>query len=106
MDPSRHIMSFAEYAAVHHTVPYVVDVSRGSSRLVLFGTYHSSDPAQPMFDQIDTIFAELAPTFALHEGTPPHAEMDREIAIRRHGESGLVRHLAQRGGIETMSMDI
>jgi hypothetical protein len=106
MPPSRHILSFAEYAARRHAVPYVVDVARGASRLLLFGGRHSSDPADPMFDQIEAAFSTLAPAFALHEGTPPQVEPEREIAIRRHGEAGLVRHLAARAGIDTASMDI
>jgi len=105
MPPSRHILSFAEYAAIRHSTPYVVDVRRGG-RLLLFGARHSSDPADPMFDQIEAAFSELSPAFALHEGTPPAVEADREIAIRRHGEAGLVRHLAARAGIDTASMDI
>jgi hypothetical protein len=73
---------------------------------VLFGVRHSSDPADPMFDQIEAAFADLAPAFALHEGTPPAIEPDRGIAIRRHCETGLVRYLAARAGIGTASMDI
>jgi hypothetical protein len=106
MTTARHILSFAEYAALRHATPYVVDVRRGRSRLLLFGTQHSSDPQHPMFAQIEAAFADLAPAFALHEGTPPAIERAREIAIRRHGEAGLVRHLAARAGIATASMDI
>ena len=106
MSPSGHILSFAEYAAIRHATPYVVDVARGGSRLLLFGGQHSSDPANPMFAQIETAFVTLSPAFALHEGTPPQVEAERELAIRRHGEAGLVRHLAARAGIETASMDI
>lgn len=106
MPPSRHILSFAEYAASRHATPYVVDVTRGGARLVLFGGLHSSDPAHPTFDRIEATFSAFAPAFALHEGTPPQIETDREIAIRRHGESGLVRYLAARAGIDTASMDI
>jgi hypothetical protein len=102
----RHILSFAEYAAIRHPTPYSVDVARDGSRLVLIGVQHSSDPAHPMFDQIEAAFAHLAPTFVLHEGTPPQVEPERVIAIRRHGEAGLVRHLAARAGIDTASMDI
>jgi hypothetical protein len=106
MPPSRRIMTFPEYAAIRHATPYVVDARRNGARLLLFGGWHSSDPALPMFDQIATAFAQLAPELALHEGTPPHPEPDREIAIRRHGEAGLVTHLAARAGIATASMDI
>lgn len=103
---SRHILSFAEYGALRHPTPYVVDVESRKSRLLLFGGRHCSDPADPMFDRIESAFAELQPAFALHEGTPPAVEADREIAIRRHCETGLVRYLAARAGIATASMDI
>jgi hypothetical protein len=106
MPPSSHIMTFAEYAAIRHATPYIVDVRRHERRLLLFGAQHSSDPTASMFDQIESAFTALAPAFALHEGTPPAVEAEREIAIRRHGEAGLVRHLAARVGIETASMDI
>ena len=106
MLPSRHILSFAEYAAIRHPVPYVVDVARDGARLVLLGAHHTSDPADPIFGTIETVFARLSPAFALHEGTPPAVESVREIAIRRHGEAGLVRYLAARAEIDTASMDI
>jgi hypothetical protein len=106
MSPARHILSFSQYAALRHATPYVVDVTRGGSRLLLFGGRHSSDPADPMFDQLEAAFVALAPACALIEGTRPDIETDREVAIRRHGEAGLVRHLAARAGIDTASMDI
>src|SRR5512143_2902355 len=106
MTSARHILSFAAYAAIRHPTPYVVDIATDSRRLVLFGGRHSSDPADPMFGQIAAAFVALAPAFALHEGTPPAVEPEREIAIRRHGEAGLVRHLATQTGIGTASMDI
>jgi hypothetical protein len=100
------ILTFDEYAAIRHPTPYVVDVRRDGARLLLFGGTHSSDPALPMFDQIERAFTKLSPAYALHEGTPPHPEPDRETAIRRHGEAGLITHLAARAGIPTASMDI
>lgn len=106
MTLESRILSFSEYAARRHSSPYIVAVGRGGSRLILFGVRHSSDPADPMFDGIEKSFAELRPSFALHEGTPPAVEPEREIAIRRHCETGLVRYLAARAGIATASMDI
>jgi len=106
MPPSDKILSFDEYAALRHPTPYIIDLTRDRSRLLLFGGRHTSDPADPMFDQIEAAFVALTPKFALHEGTPPQVEPDREVAIRRHGEAGLVRHLSARAGIETASMDM
>jgi len=106
MPPSPSILSFAEYAAIRHATPYVVDVARRGSRLLLFGGRHTSDPADPMFDAIEAAFVELSPAFALLEGTRPDVETDREVAIRKYGEAGLVRHLAARAGIDAESMDV
>lgn len=100
------ILSFAEYAAVRHETPYEVAIARGAAQLLVIGVRHSSDPAEPMFDRIEAAFTALGPSWALHEGTPPYVEGDRERAIRKHGEAGLVRHLAARAGIETASLDI
>jgi hypothetical protein len=103
----RHlILSFDAYAALRHPTPYIVELTHADRHLLLFGGPHTTDPAHPTFDHIETAFVRFAPSLALHEGTPPAVEPLREIAIRRHGESGLVRHLAARAGIETASMDI
>jgi hypothetical protein len=104
--PASYILSFAEYGRVQHAVPYVVEVQRGRSHLMLFGGLHSSDPAQPMFGQIESAFRRFQPTYVLHEGTPPYPEPEREIAIRRHGEAGLLCHLALHAGVETASLDL
>jgi hypothetical protein len=106
MPPSRYILTFDQYAAIRHATPYRVDVTRSGTRLLLLGVRHSTDPADQVFDEIEAAFVDFAPTLALHEGTPPAVEPRRELAIRRHGESGLIRHLAARSGIETESMDI
>lgn len=103
----RHlILGFDAYAARPHPTPYVVEVARADRHLLLFGGPHTTEPSHPTFAQIEAAFTRFAPDFAMHEGTPPAIESLREIAIRRHGESGLVRHLAARAGIPTASMDI
>src|SRR5437762_12352654 len=100
MPPSRHILSFAEYAAIRHPTPYVVEVARDGTRLLPFGGRHSSQPADPIFDQIEAAFAKLSPAFASHEGTPPAVELDRETAINGHGEAAPVRQLGASPGLE------
>ncbi len=106
MSYSDKILTFAEYSTLRHESPYLVSLKRGQRRLLLFGVRHSSEPSDPMFDQIERAFAAVSPQFAMHEGTRPAIEPLREIAIRRHGEAGLIRHLAAKAGIETDSMDI
>lgn len=106
MSSPERILTYAQYAAIRHPTPYLVDVGGAGCRLLLFGVRHSSDPRNSTFDQIEAAFNALSAEFALHEGTAPAVEADREIAIRRHGEAGLLCHLAARTGIATASMDI
>ncbi len=105
-DACRKILTFAEYSRIRHPAPYVVEIRAADTRLLLFGGLHSSQLADPMFALIEELFLDVSPVLALHEGTPPQVEPDRDIAIRRHGEAGLVRHLAARQGSSTASMDV
>lgn len=116
--PVDRILAFEDYLRRRHPTPYVValegkpavagdTVARDESvRLLLFGVRHSSDPSDPLFPRLAESFAAFAPRLALHEGTPPALEAERETAIRRHGESGLLRHLSEGAGIRCESMDI
>lgn len=100
------ILSYAEYRQRRHEAPYRVEVTGSGRCLVVIGVCHSTIPDDPMFEAIEEAFEGLGPGLALHEGTPPAVEAEREVAIRRHGESGLVRHLAARSRIPTASLDI
>jgi hypothetical protein len=99
-------LTYPQYGLLRHPTPYLIDFTRGGSRLVVFGVRHSTEPADAMFDQIEAQFSALSPSVVLHEGTPPRVEAEREIASRRHGEAGLLRYLAEQSRIESQSLDV
>ena len=113
--PSRgRMMTFEEYAEVRHTTPYVIDLTLGGSgeghsggvgRLVYFGSRHSYDPNDPQRQWIEDLWQQVGPTIALNEGGDPPTEPSAEEAVGRHGEPGLVRHLAAHDDTPVRSLE-
>ena len=99
-------MSYKEYSRTEHSVPYVVDIVGSKGRLVYFGASHRFDPSDQQFDELERRFVELKPLLVLNEGGNPSVEADREAAVRRAGEAGLVRFLAARHGTRAANMDL
>lgn len=105
------LMSFEEYARHEHEQPYVYELEKGENRLVYFGAYHSHDPNDRMFDQIEETFERLDPEAVVvegMEGLDTHQAfieeklraLTPEQAIVKGGESGFVLKLAAGKGIE------
>ncbi len=98
-------MNYAEYRAVEHSTPYVLEIEQGGSRLVYYGAAHFNAADDPQAADIERRWAALRPDIALNEGGDPPAEATRDIAIGRHGEPGLLRWLAKRDGVPIRSLD-
>lgn len=100
-------MTIEEYAKVEHRVPYVLTLGTGDEPvLVYYGAAHLFDPSSPMFRHIEEHFRRARPAVLLNEGGHPPALDDRDEAIRRHGEAGLVRHLAKKHRLPVDSLDL
>ena len=76
-----------------------------SSALTILGAQHLRDPAAPQFARIAAAFAEARPTLAFYEGPDRGTGADAGETIRAQGESGYVRFLAARAGIEARSLE-
>lgn len=100
------IMSFEEYAGVQHDTPYVLHMTEGDLELIYYGARHSFDPADPMFDDMESRFAAMRPTIAFNEGGNPPSLSDRDAAIRNHGDPGFLRYLAKKYGVEARNLDL
>lgn len=67
------ILSSEEYrghpfARSEHERTYVFELTRGDAKLVYFGTSHTNDPDDPIFDEIKKVFDELQPNMVYVEG--------------------------------------
>jgi len=98
-------MSFAEYAKHEHPTPYILRWQLADASLLYFGSDHVYDPTHPQVAHIERLWSSLRPTIAFNEGGDPPALPTVAEAVARHGESGLVRTLAARDGVEVHSLE-
>jgi hypothetical protein len=85
----------------------VIDLRRGETRLVVFGARHLTDPAGPIFAEIERRVAELSPTVILVEGQAGNEKAtSREIAVRHGGEAGFGCWLAGERGVPCRHADL
>jgi hypothetical protein len=95
-----HLMTFAEYRRVNHSVPYVLRMNGAQAALLYFGAEHIvGKPSHPQVQEIMKLWASFRPTLALNEGGDPPVADSIEEGVAKYGEPGLVRVLAARDGI-------
>ena len=99
------IMTWAEYDALDHAAPYLIERQCGAGRLIYVGSRHTNDPAHAQNALIEELWRQLEPQIALNEGGNPPTYSDRDQAIRMNGEAGLVRYLAGRDKVPVKSID-
>src|SRR5438552_4272651 len=92
------LMSWSEYSrktandAPH--LPYVVHLRCGRGELLYIGSPHTNDPARAELAEIEARWKASPPEIAFNEGGDPPIEINRNDAVKKFGESGLVRYLA------------
>ena len=102
--PDR-LMSWDDYICQPRNAPYVLELDSGRGRLIYYGAFHKVDPAHPQFEDIEQKWEKFQPTLAYCEGNIWPLEESRAMAIRKHGEQGLLTYLAARDGIPIACID-
>jgi hypothetical protein len=72
---------------------------------MIFAAGHSRDPRDEQFGRIAARFSAMRPTLAFFEGPDRGIRATAEETIRETGESGYLRFLANRAGIEAKSLE-
>lgn len=80
-------------------------ISSSKGRLYYFPAGHSTDPADPQFREIERAWSKVKPTIAFYEGPNRPIAATRDETIRQAGESGFVRFLATRDGIQIARLE-
>lgn len=87
--------------------PYVVEFNQGKKYLTVIGTLHSRDTNNQMFSDIEKIFTNMEPEVAINEGGQvSKTYIDRNIAIKNNGETGLLKFLCDKQKIKMMNGDM
>lgn len=87
--------------------PYIVDLTSKNKHLIVIGTLHSVDTTNKMFADIEKIFYQFKPEIIINEGGNLTKKYNsRNEAIKKNGELGLEKYLADNAGIKTINGDI
>lgn len=101
------IMTMAEYGEVFetHVRPYVVDIESSRGAVLVYGTRHTKDPADPQIADIAKRWGEFQPSVALVEGRLGFFIPVLMDPVRRFAEMGAVNALARREGIRVYTWE-
>jgi hypothetical protein len=102
---SEKLVAYADWPKVKDPV-FSLDASgKSGGRLYYFGAEHATDPANAQFAAIERAWNELKPTVAYYEGPNRPIAETKDETIRQTGESGFVRFLAKRDGVQALSLE-
>ncbi|MDQ6984848.1 MAG: hypothetical protein Q9M76_00935 [Candidatus Dojkabacteria bacterium] len=62
------LMTPEEYSSLAHKTPYIYEIKNNNKELYYFGTYHSRDPEDEIFNIIESAIKEFNPEVLLIEG--------------------------------------
>lgn len=85
--------------------PFILEFPAGAGSLLYFGAVHTLDPSHPQFGAMEMNWSRFGPDLAFSEGCIWPLEADREPAVRRYGEQGLLRWLAARDQVSIRCLD-
>ena len=102
---SAELIPYAEWDGNKNPIKTVDLVSPAKGRLYYFPAGHSADPADPQFREIEEAWSKVKPTIAFYEGPNRPIAPTRDETIKLAGESGFVRFLATRDGIEIARLE-
>lgn len=102
----KGIKSWAEYNKNHRKLyPYVVELTSDKGRLLYYGSLHTVNCKDIQFADIEKRWKTFQPDIALSEGGIWPLETNKDKAILKYGEQGLLRYLAARDGVPIKSIE-
>ncbi len=100
-----NLMTWEEYIELKLQGPYIFELTHGEGALLYYGVMHATTADDPQLADIERRWEAFRPNLAFTEGGDWPLEKTREEAIRRGGEQGLLRYLADRDGVRTQNID-
>jgi hypothetical protein len=102
---SEKLIPYTEWDRVKNPIFLLDLVSSSKGRLYYFPAGHSTDPAHPQFLEIEQAWSKVKPTIAFYEGPNRPIAATHDETIRQAGESGFVRFLAARDGVQLARLE-
>jgi len=90
----RDVLSLKDYCMVRRNQPYIWTSETKKGGLLYYGALHTIDPYDPQIKEIEKLWDKFSPTVAFCEGSVWPLKKDKEDAIIKYGEQGLLRFLS------------
>jgi hypothetical protein len=103
--PEQAILTYKQYASIHHKSPYVLEFKVGAGALLFYGAEHTGDPKDPQIADLERRWAVFHPTVAYNEGGDPPTVDDPEAAVKQYAEPGFLRFLAGRDHVPVATFE-
>ena len=100
-----NLMTWEDYTKLGLEGSYVLELEAEGGALLYYGVIHTTTPDDPQLAEIEQRWETFRPTLAFLEGGNWPLEKTKEEAIRRGGEQGLLRYLADRDGVRWQNID-
>ncbi len=100
-----NLMTWEDYTKLRLEGSYRLEIEAEGGALFYFGVIHTTTSDDPQLAEIERRWEEFRPTLAFLEGGNWPLEKTKEEAIRRGGEQGLLRYLADRDGVRSQNID-
>jgi hypothetical protein len=102
---SQSILTYKDYAAIPHNVPYILEFRSGKGELLLYGSDHTGSFDNPEIADIQARWTGFKPTVAYNEGGNPPTLEDVHEAVKDYDEPGLLRYLAGRDQVPVATFE-
>ena len=99
------LMKWEEYRQMPNGIPYVYTLNLNKGGLIYYGAIHTISPDDPQISTIEEWWDKFQPDLALCEGCVWPLENTYREAVRKYGEQGLLRFLAERDGVPIKCID-
>lgn len=93
------------YGKAQVKLPYVKTYTNANKKVLVYGSYHTNNPADNEINDIQHQFQKFNPDIILYEGNHIGVELTMEKSISYYYEMGLVRWLARKHNIQEKNIE-
>ncbi len=100
-----HMIDYSRLEELDIQLPYVYEYSNNTKSILVFGSYHTSNPKDKVINNIESRFNLFEPDIVLYEGDGISFESTADKSIHYYFEMGFVRYLCNKKQLLDMNLE-
>jgi len=94
-----------ELDKIYNFSPYILRANYNKGKILYYGSFHNVDVSHPQFEDIERKWNRFKPDIAFSESMKWPLIKNKNEAIKKYGEQGLLRYLAYRDKVKIKCID-